>query len=303
MTSALELPAEPFTWSDARRLGFRRREVDEAVRTGRLRRVVRGVYVAAAAPDSLDLRAMAAGLVLADRGVYVDRTAAWLHGVDVLDYRELEVLPPLECVVLRDRSRIERGECVGGERDLSRGDVTFINGVPVTTPLRTALDLGCVLHRPDALAAMDMFARHHGVTRERLHASLPRYRRRRGVVKLRGLVPLVDGRSESPRESRTRLAVHDAGLPAPVPQFWVLHHGARVFRLDLAYPKHRIAIEYDGEEWHDCTREQGDHDRARRRWLEDQGWTVIVVRRGDFSVEGRTRWLAELRDALRAPRW
>jgi hypothetical protein len=303
MTSCPSFPIEPFTWSDARRLGLRRREVDDAVRTGRLRRVVRDVYVDAAVLDSLELRATAAGLVLADRGVYVDRTAAWLHGVDVLDYRELEVLPPLECVVLRDHSRIERRECVGGERDLARFDVTTVHGVPVTTPLRTALDLGCVLSRPDALAAMDMFARRHGITRSVLGSSLPRYRRRRGVVQLRGLVPLVDGRSESPRESRTRLAVHDAGLPPLVPQFWVLHHGKPVFRLDLAYPKHRIAIEYDGEEWHDSTQAQRDHDQARRHWLRDRGWTVIVVRRGDFSVEGRTRWLGELRDALRASRW
>jgi hypothetical protein len=295
-------PLLPFTWSEAQGLGLSRREVDEKVRVGQLRRILRNVYVDSRVPDSLGLRACAAGLVLTSQGVFVDRTAAWLHGVDILDYRELEILPPLECVVLRDRSRIERPECVGGERDLAPQDVMRVVGVRVTTPLRTALDLGCVLRRPDALAAMDMFARLHGVTREHLEASLPRYRRRRGVVQLRGLVPLVDGLSESSGESRTRLAVHDAGLPPPVLQHWVHHHGEPLFRLDLAYPKHRVAVEYDGEDWHDRTQEQRDADRARRTWLEQHGWTTIVVCKGDFSPEGLTRWLGDLRDALRPGR-
>ncbi len=169
----------------------------------------------------------------------------------------------------------------------------------MTTPLRTALDLGCLLPRPDGLAALDRFWREHGITRGALEASLPRYRRRRGVVKLRELVALTNPLAESPRESRTRLAIIDAGLPAPVLQFWVEHHGEPLFRLDLAYPRHRVAVEYDGEEWHDRTQEQRDADRVRRDWLERHGWTVIVVRRGDFSAETRGRWLRELRAALR----
>ena len=145
MTRLAQIPQVPFTWSDARRLGLSRRHVDELVRTRQLRRILRNVSVDARVPDSLELRAQAAGLVLTSQGVFVDRTAAWLHGVDILDYRELEILPPLECVVLRDRSRIERPECVGGERDLAPYDVMRLSGVRVTTPLRTALDLGCLL--------------------------------------------------------------------------------------------------------------------------------------------------------------
>ena len=85
----------------------------------------------------------------------------------------------------------------------------------------------------------------------------------------------------------------------PRPQYWVEEHGVPLFRLDLAYPRHRVAVEYDGAEWHDRTDEQRDADRLRRRWLADNGWTVIVVRRGDFAPGRRTRWLDELRAALR----
>ena len=68
--------------------------------------------------------------------------------------------------------------------------------------------------------------------------------------------------------------------------------------MDLAWPKHRVAVEYDGE-WHELTEEQRAADRMRRRWLRDHGWTVIVVRRGDLGFEEASQWLDELRTALR----
>lgn len=298
MTVAPALPKTPFTRAGARDLDVSAQRLTDLLAEGRVRRVLRNVYVRADVPDSVECRAAAAALVVTPGAVFVDRTAAWLHGVDVFDYRELEVLPPLECVVLRDRSRIDRPECLGGERDLAPHDITGVSGLRVTTPLRTALDLGCVLGRPDGLAALDMFMRTHGVTRWELEASLPRYRRRRGVVRLRGLVPLADPRSESPGESRTRFVVHEAGLPAPVLQHRVLHDGFELFRLDLAWPKNRVALEYDGAEWHE-SEQQRTADERRRAWLRQQGWTVIVVKRGQLAFEGRQEWLGELRKALR----
>ena len=297
MSVSLPLPAHPFTRTQATELHLTRGRLADALAQGQLRRVVRNVYVRADVADSVELRAEAAALVVTPGVVFVDRTAAWLHGVDVFDYRELEILPPLECVVLRDRSRIERTGCVGGERDLAVNDVTRVHGVRVTTPLRTALDLGCLLPRPDALAALDMFLR-QGVREREILESLPRYRRRRGVVKLREMTSLMDARAESARESRTRLAIHDADLPAPRPQHWVTEHGVRIYRLDLAYPRHRVAVEYDGRDWHENTAEQIDADLRRRAWLAARGWTIIVVRRGDFQPGRRGEWLRELRCAL-----
>ena len=291
------LPAEPFTTATARSLGMTRKDLDALVSMGMLRRLLHGVYQRRDQPDTIESRISAARLVVTAGAVFVDRTAAWLHGVDIFDYRELEFPPPVECVVLRGRSRIERKECSGGERDLAARDVMPLRGVQVTTPLRTALDLGCKLSRPDGLAALDLFGRHHGVTEADLLRTLPRYRGRRGVVKLRGLVLLADPRSESAGESRVRLRIHDDGLPMPVPQHWVLDHGVPRYRLDLAYPKHRIAVEYDGE-WHDATADQRRADQQRRTWLREHGWKVIVVRRGELGGRSSEPWLRDLRNAL-----
>jgi hypothetical protein len=295
----IDIPRAAFTTAQAERWGISRRQLVADVASGSLRRVLRGVYVPADLPDTVALRASCAALVVAPGSVVRDRTAAWLHGVDVLTHAEHEILPPVETCVARFRAPTDRFGVDGGTRDLSPDDVMTVHGLLVTTPLRTALDLGCHLRRRDALASLDQFMRLHGLTHQEMRRTAVRYFRRRGVVQLRQLIPLADGRAESPRESWTRLEIIDAGLPAPVLQHWIEVDGVLTFRLDHAYPRHRVAVEYDGEDFHDRTEDQRRHDRERRKWLEDQGWTVVVVRKGDFGGGSSDRWLRELRAALR----
>lgn len=99
----------------------------------------------------------------------------------------------------------------------------------VTTPLRTALDLGCNLPRRDALAAMDALARAHGFSKHDLTQLLGRYRRRRGVVQARELVALVDSRAESQPESWMREVIAAHGLTMPELQHWVAINGVPTY--------------------------------------------------------------------------
>lgn len=124
------------------------------------------------------------------------------------------------------------------------------------------------------------------------------FRGRRGVVQLREPVQVADAQAESPGESITRLAIIDVGLPAPQPQYWIGVAGRRLPRLDLAYPRSRVAVEYDGREFHDSD-EHKEADRRRRQWLRDHGWTVIVVDRNSFTPDALAAWRNELRLALR----
>lgn len=295
----LNLPTHPFRSDAIESLGITRNCLRRLLRDGIVRRIVRDVYVDSRVEDCLELRAAAVALVSSPTHVIRDRTAAWLHGVDTLTYSEHDVLPPIEMCAPRGSKASSRTGVKGGTRDLAREDVMRVHGLLVTTPLRTALDLGCVLKRREALAALDAFCRIHGITRHQLVLGARRYRRRRGVVQLRELVVLVDPRAESARESWTRLEIIDAGLPAPTPQYWIVIDGRPTYRLDLAYPKHRIAVEYDGWEAHQRTPEQMERDEVRRDWLRINNWTVIVIRLGDFSGEGLARWLGDLRDGLR----
>ena len=296
MTRAL--PDRPFTTAEAARLGTSRTTLSRWVKEGRLRRLFTGIYIRADVPDTTLLRAQAARLVLSEHSVVCDRTAAWIHGIDVHRYAELDSVPELETVVLRGHDPTDRWGCRGGSRDLVEGDWQLIGGVRVTTPVRTALDLACRLPRRDVIAALDAFAFECGVTIAQLNRLLLRYHRRRGVVQARELVQLVDARSESRRESWTRIEIHDQGLPAPTPQHWIVVDGLPTYRLDLAYPRARVAVEYDGEDFH-TSPEQRAHDEERRAWLRDHGWYVVVVTRGCFSGAALVAWTAEVREALR----
>jgi hypothetical protein len=298
MTLSDRVPLVPFTCREAKQLGLSNKRLRSAVIDGTIVRVLRGVYLLAGVELTTLVRAQAAALVTNSGMVVCDRTAAWIHGAETHDYWELDVVVPLEVCVLRGKAPTERSECAGGTRDLHRDDWMLIGGVRVTTPMRTAMDLGCKLSRRGALAAMDSLMRIHGFTTSELRSVVPRYFRRRGVIQLRQLIPVVDGRSESPAESWTRLEILDQGLPMPTPQHWVVVNGVPTYRLDLAYPHARVAVEYDGEEFH-TSEEDRLADARRRAWLREQGWTVIVLDKRSFAADAAAEWIRELRAALR----
>jgi hypothetical protein len=292
-----DLPSTPFTTAMAHGWGFNHRRLRSAVRSRLLVRILRGVYLRAEVPVTTHTKLTAAALVIRPGSVACDRTAAWIWEVDVHEFRELDQVPPIETCVLPGQDPTDRADVHGLTRDLRPCDWVEVNGVRVTTPLRTALDLGCLLNRRPALAAMDALMRAHGFSTQDMQAMLPWYFRRRGVVQLRELVPLVDPRAESHPESWTRLTILDQGLPAPHPQWWVIVNGVPTYRIDLAYPHARIAIEYNGEEFHTS---EGDREADRRRtdWLVAHGWTVIVVDKSSFSAEAIQAWIGEIREAL-----
>lgn len=250
-------------------------------------------------PGTIESRAHAVAQLTTKHHVVCDRTAAWLHGVDCYSQGELQVAPEVETCVLRGHRATRLTGADGRTRDLAASDVMVVEGLRVTTPLRTALDLGCHLRRREAMAALNEFARLHGITPAMLHDALPRFRRRRGVVQLRQLVPLVDPRMESQRESWVWLELTDRGIPRPEPQHWIVVDGVQKYRLDFAWVLAKVCVEYDGFDFHDKTEEQRCEDEDRRAWLRAHGWTVIVVRLGDFTGEALDRWIAEVREALR----
>lgn len=298
MTLSIDAPMRPFTVADFPRLGLSRSAVRRLLATGALRRVLTGVYVAADVADTIPLRVAALARVVAPGHVIVDRTAAWLHGVDTFTVEELDLPATIETCALPGRHPTERRDVRGRRRELLPADVMRLGEVQVTTPLRTALDLGCRLRRREAFAAINSLAALHDLDAPSCQAAVSqRFGRRRGVRQLRDLVAMMDPACESPRESWTLLAIRDAGLPAPRQQYWIVVDGIPTYRLDHAYPVQRIVVEYDGA-WHDRTPEQTAADEARRAWLRRNGWTVIVVKRGDFTGARLDGWLRELRAAL-----
>jgi hypothetical protein len=272
----------PFTTAQALDLGVSRSRLGTLQRRGLVRPVIRGVFAVTQLPDTIEFRAEALSLVVPSSAIVVDRTAAWLHMVDVLPASAVHEMPPVE-IYSRAGSRLRRPAVASGERRMRDEDVTVVAGVLVTTKLRTALDLGRRLNRFHALAAMDALLR-AGADRDQLLGCVERFRGERGVVQLRGLAPLADARAESPPESVLRLHWWEAnGMPPPEPQVWVLDNGYPRFRIDVGNEDLRYGAEYDGERFH------GDElaDGSRLEWLHERGgWLVDSFVAADIYPRG-----------------
>ncbi len=272
--------ADPFTAVEANRSGIHSSELSRLWSEGYLRRLVKGVYVVAQVPDSLELRASALRLVVPPHAVVTDRTAGWLHGATmVLAPNDHLVTPPVSMFVNREKCRLRNDLCASGQRIMPKRDVMEVFGLQVTTPLRTACDLGRLLHRDAAFAAMDAMLRLRLFDNEALREATKQFRGMRGVRQLRAFVPLADGRAESPGESITRLRWLDLlTLPTPELQLEIERPGQWSYWLDLGVEELLYAVEYDGEEWHRRTSEQRERDRKRRNWLRDErGWMIDPV--------------------------
>ncbi len=264
----------PFTRAQAQDCGVSRRAFDRMLRTGMLRSELYGVYAAAQAPNDPLMRATALALVLPPDAVVVDRTAAWLHGLDALRRSAFYEAPPLDVIHVTD-TRMDRPGVDGRRRGLIPDDITMVHGIPVTTGLRTALDCGRLLWRFDGLAVIDGFLR-LGVPHDLMRTELARFKGYRGVIQCRYLVSIGDGRAESGPESALRLHWYDAGLGRPEVQWWVYSDsGVPLFRIDIADPVALYGAEYDGEEFHtedmDAEHDDGTAGVAHQRaGLEDR---------------------------------
>jgi very-short-patch-repair endonuclease len=243
----------------------------ESLRSSAWRRLYRGIYADAELPNSFGLRVRGAGLLLPPTAVFSGRTAAYLHGATSLVDLEM----PVEVSV---PTGVRFGPVAGlrvRQVALPSADLTVAHTKRCTTPVRTALDIARWEPLPDAVAALDVLLGRAVVGRSELSEAAEGLGSRRGARRTQRAVELADPRAESPPESRLRVLLALAGLPA-VPQFTVRdRHGTFIARVDLAYPDRRIAVEYDGA-WHGAPG-QLSKDRRRQNQLTAAGWRIVFV--------------------------
>ena len=205
---------------------------------------------------------------LAADGVASHRTAAML--------RTLGLWPAGLTELLVEPNRRYRSAAATVHRSVDDPhiDAETIEGIPVTSVRRTLLDLGSVVPQ-DRLEKCVERALFRGLTSlGALWAYLDEVGRRgrrgvqplRRVLELRGRVPAT----ESDLETEMVQLLRRAGLPEPVRQHEVIV-ASRRFRIDLAYPDLKIAIELDGDEPH-FGASKTDADDTRDGLLQLGGW-------------------------------
>jgi very-short-patch-repair endonuclease len=259
-----------------------REAVHRAVLEGRLRCLLRGVYIAPTVVLTEQIRCAAVALVLPRGAAIARRTAAWLHGIDARMPGEHHDPVLMECVVPRHVVPVRRPGLRCYATPLAENDLELRGEIRCTTPLRTALDLLRWLPPHMALGAADAFAHQGLVTAEQLLRATERFPGDRGIAQARRLAACVEPLTESFGESWLRLRLLDAGFPVPTAQVPIADDSGRViYRLDLGWPDRRLGLEYDGAQFH-STEAQLLHDRVRReRLARHHGWSVIGLSMGD----------------------
>ncbi len=287
--------------------GVKADQLRTLVARGLVRQPVRGVYVDADVGDDLALRAACVALKLPPGAAVSRLTAAWLFGVDGRSPDERGQPLDVECTVPVGVEPVRRPGVRAYVAPVG-GDVEVLHGVPCTSPVRTVVDLLRWRQPHMGLAVADAMASGGLVEVDEVLASVERFRGRPGVAQARYLAANIEPRTESYGESWTRLRIADAGFPRPEAQVAVAVDGVEVYRLDLAWRRLRVAVEYDGEEHH-STREQRIHDAARREDLERRfGWTLLVVTKAEvlglsLALERAIGELLSLEPRIARRRW
>jgi hypothetical protein len=191
------------------------------------------------------------------------------------------------------------------------GEVVEYDGVRLTSPARTWLDLAALLTVEELVVVGDHLVCCHGPVFplprqamcriDELRDIIGRHRGMRGVRTAREAAELIRVGSDSAPETRMRLALVDAGLPEPV-----LNHvlfdgrGVPVLWPDAAYPRWGIALQYDGG--HHAGEEQHLRDIDRQDRTGVYGW--LEVRVGKHHLEGdRPAVVSKVRRALQSRGW
>ncbi len=234
-----------------------------------VRRLFHGVYALRDEPLTHELRCAAAALALPPETVITGRSAAGLWGVQLARAQDCVQ------VVVPDSTRIARRAGLDVRRTLVRaGECTPWSALAVATPLRTTLDLLLDRPLPDAVADLDAMLRAGLVTLPAIGAMVEE-RSDKGIVLARRAVQLADARAESRPESRVRVWLVLDGLH-PVPQYWIEDSTGRLARADLAFPEHKVAVEYDGS-WRDGQLWALNRDRDRLNRVQAAGWEIVFV--------------------------
>lgn len=176
-------------------------------------------------------------------------------------------------------------------------DLRAQRGLPVTSVERTWVDLARVLTEDELVVVGDHLVRRKAPqsTVAALSAAVESAVGRRGTVRARAALARVRPNTESPAETRLRLLIVDAGLPEPIVGHAVAHEGYWVGTPDLAYPQHRIAIEYQGAVHREQARFEEDVFRLER--FHDAAWSVLQVTARD--LRSPSRFLGRLASLLR----
>jgi very-short-patch-repair endonuclease len=252
-------------------LGLSDPAISKRVQAGRLHRLHRGVYAVGHTRLTREGRFMAAVLACAPGAVLSHGSAALHWGLPWRETQRIDVTVPTpggrgrRRLVIVHRARLEPGER------------TTKDGIPVTSPSRTLVDLADYGRSRPVERALDEAA----YLRLDVSALKPRHGRRgSGVVA--DLLARHDAgttRTRSDMEEIFLALCRDHGLPEPQ-----VNTEIEGYEADFAWPPQRLIIETDGHGAHG-TRAAFERDRLRDAELVAAGWRVVRITYGRLLAQ------------------
>jgi very-short-patch-repair endonuclease len=283
-----------FDAQTARALGYSRGVINHLLRSTRWSAVRRGVYC-----ETMRLNAMGdagrhaahvlAALQVAGPNAAASRwSAAVLHGLPTPEQvsHGVSLVAPMG-------SRRQRNGMSVAVADLPPSHIEG-RALRLTSVARTVVDVGRHASFIDAVMVADAALYRRMVSKEELLEMVEFQRQWPGVTQARDVVAFADARAESPLESRSRVRMHEVGLPQSELQVEILDQAGRLIgRADFCWPSHRTLGEVDGKVKYASGDPKILFDEKRREdALRDQGWELVRWTSGD--VEG-TFWAVERR--------
>lgn len=201
--------------------------------------------------------------------------------------------------------RLSRGRVSWSSCDLAPSDRVRVNGIAITSRLRTYLDLADVLAQDDLVVIGDHLVRRPRPSlegRSRPHIELAQLTKAvdshsgRGVRRLRAAMADVRIGADSPPETELRLALQRAGLPEPLLNTRIRQEGQWLGDPDMAWPDWKVCVEYDGRPHRTRAQQAKDVQRGERRRL--AGWTELIITvedMADHAAHAIVRVRAELK--------
>jgi hypothetical protein len=253
-------------------LGFGPRSIEHRVTKGRLHLVMRGVYAVGWPGMTQERRWMAAVLACGDGAALGHRSAAALWGIGKQRHGRVDVSVRRRCLHRRD------GLKVRSRLSLPERDVTVHRGIPVTTPVRTLVDLAAEVGWRTIERAVNDADKRDLVDPETLREALDGYRGVPGVRLLRAVLDKHTFRlSDMDLEVLFRPIARSAGLPEPLTKQMV-----NDYEVDFHWPELGLVVETDGLRYH---RTPSSQSRDQRRDQTHTASGLTTLRFSHYQVK------------------
>lgn len=249
-----------------REAGLTASAVTRMVARGRLYRLHPGVFavgydnLAPLAPETAALLAVGRGAVLS----HFSACALW------------RLLPPapgqhaVDVLLCGRRSRNRRGIALHETSHLERRDVRVHQGLPLTSPARTLLDLADRISGRRLERAVEEALARRLARKAQIRDVVARASGRQGAARLTALLETAGtSYTRSGGEELMLGLIRQAGLPEPLVNARL--HG---FEVDFYWPEHGLVLEVDGYDFH-SSRFTFEHDRRKGAVLTAHGLRVM----------------------------